>query len=82
MLEDHYLQEDSDMRETELHNLHQTFINAITSANDADFIHVKQYLDQIERSFGVLAALNRKKLKHDEHNSLAYANEYVRRNYF
>ena len=78
MLKDHFLVEDFDLTIEHLEALQKTSLQIQQCAANADFIHMQQLRDQLDRSVKILEALSNKKLNREQMN----VSETIRRSYF
>lgn len=79
MLKDNYQIEDYPEMIDQIENLFNLGMKTVEIAEKADFTSKNQVLAEINRSFEILEALNRKKISRDLDNG---ARELIRRNYF
>ena len=78
MLKDHFLVEDFDLTIEHLESLQKTSLQIQQCAANADFIHMQQLKDQLDRSVKILEALSNKKISREQMN----VSEAIRRSYF
>ena len=78
MRKDHYLDEDFDLTIEHLESLQKTSLQIQQCAASADFIHMQQLKDQLDRSIKILEALSNKKISREQMN----VSETIRRSYF
>ncbi|MEC5422364.1 hypothetical protein QGM71_02520 [Virgibacillus sp. C22-A2] len=70
MIQDHYLTEDYDQVAAHLDIMHKSLMGILNSATTGDFTHTDDYQIQMQKSLKVMMALNFKKQKRDEFETL------------
>ena len=78
MLRDFYLVEDFDLTIEHQEALQKTSLQIQQCVANADFIHMQQLRDQLDRSVKILEALSNKKISREQMN----VSETIRRSYF